>query len=388
MMGGGNYPIKPSYSSHSAHSNDNGYGADEYNSNTMYSSDNKPYYYYDEYQKRSPPIYNSPSKHRQPSPERSRCEARPNYNSQQYNEQDDYPDSYKRNGRHDDRIMKKRRDPLPSPEEGYRPGHRPQKHNLVSNLPRPSIVKRETSHQNENLETKRNVKRSMFRQDYGISINEPRTTVSGNSDEDDKKPYTVADVFDDNFGRNNVEDDMKVLETTMGQSTLNTPRIAKRNSKNSGSKLKNNCYGEKPKGLTSSERMSTVDAVRLEFTTGISVDEVEKLSSIVNVDRGCSVDRIVEEMEVSSKFIEIRTEGSSKFKLMDGFDFDEEHIPQKPVPISKDRFSSDDAVEFTIREVDSLKETSKFSIGSRESTFGSIELDIDSENPDKIWGEE
>lgn len=317
-------------------------------------------------------------------------------------------------------------------------------HKLTKNIPKPHIVKRETSHQNENGETKSDVKRKFRR--HG-SYSGDATNISS---------LDKAQSFLPRAGVG-AEDEMRALDQKMGRSTLDTPpgsrevSIQTSASKSNSRKL----YGEKPKSLSSSQRLNTVDAVKLEFTTGIVVEKTaNKPPPIQNINRQSTVDKFLSAVVESSKQIEKDTSLNSNFS-----DIDKKFISStKPTSIHyKDRMSTEDAIalvmcddqsvdnsskytvenrestfgssddysmkdpssnsvaksestfgsiaenvikntaKYTIDNRDNtfgsieesdIKDVAKFSIENRESTFGSIDIDIDHANPEKLWGEE
>lgn len=271
-----------------------------------------------------------------------------NHTNRYQNTDTEYIDTYETLGEHH-MSDKKEIKISSSPDQRYEHEYNtlyPTKHEsdrtntVIPTLSRPPIVKRETSHQNENFETKRAVKRGAFR----------RSSGSG---------YNLG------YERNNVEEDeMKNLETTMGQSTLDTPgRIDKRNARTSSSESKRNHSMNKPTSLTAADRMSTVEAIQIEFQTGISPDEVQQ-SAQPTVERESSIDLIVNDV---NQFLEERTQ------------------PPRPDSFTmKDRSRTEETVgTFTL---DPIKDAPKwiidkpesFSVKDRistEGTIGSVDLE-------------
>lgn len=166
---------------------------------------------------------------------------------------------------------------------------------------------------------------------------------------------------------------MRALDQKMGRSTLDTPPTSREVSKQISASKSNNrkSYGEKPKSLSSSQRLNTVDAVKLEFTTGIVVDNtVNKPPSIQRIDRQSTVDRFLSKVVESSQQVEKDTGSSCNFG-----DFDKKVSPStKPVSIQyKNRMSTEDAIVLAMGDDQSVGNTSKYTVDNRESTFGSLD---------------
>lgn len=101
---------------------------------------------------------------------------------------------------------------------------------LEGYVPKPQIVKRDTSHQNENYETKHSVKRAALNRDNSLASNR-------------LKHEYMPEFFKKNF---DAEQEMQSLSSNLQQSTLDTNR-------------------PKPQPLSETERVSTIDAIAMDL---------------------------------------------------------------------------------------------------------------------------
>jgi len=116
-------------------------------------------------------------------------------------------------------------------------------------VPKPQIVKRDTSHQNENYETKHSVKRAALNRDNSLASNR-------------LKHEYMPEFFKKKFDE---EQEMRSLSSNLEQSTLNTQR-------------------PKPQPLTQNERVSTFDV--------IAFDLIAKPAPMLKDDRVSTIDAL------------------------------------------------------------------------------------------------
>lgn len=116
-------------------------------------------------------------------------------------------------------------------------------------VPRPQIVKRDTSHQNENNETKSSVKRAALNRDNSLASNR-------------LKQECMPEFFNRKF---DADREMQSLSSNLEQSTLETER-------------------PKPKSLGDGERVSTIDA--------IAMDLMVKPAPMLKSDRVSTIDAL------------------------------------------------------------------------------------------------
>ncbi len=213
-----NYRAQRSYSGHSAHSHDNG----------DYGNDTEPDYKHDQNDKRRYPDNDRYDKKRYPSMRHGRSDRRSHDSRYNYDSQSPYSES---NARYTESYIDstcRLQDLSSSPENSSsRRSTHGQQHKLTKNIPRPQMVKRETSHQNENGETKSDVKRK-FRRNGSSSADTTQIT----SLDKDQSFVTRA-----GFG---AEDEMRALDQKMGRSTLDTPPTSREVSKQMSATNSNN----------------------------------------------------------------------------------------------------------------------------------------------------
>jgi hypothetical protein len=116
-------------------------------------------------------------------------------------------------------------------------------------VPKPQIVKRDTSHQNENYETKPSIKRAALNRDNSLASNR-------------LKQEFMPEYFNRNF---DAEQEVRTLSTNLEQSTIDTSR-------------------QKPKPLSADERLSTMDVIAL--------DLMLKPSPMMKDDRMSTIDAL------------------------------------------------------------------------------------------------
>ena len=191
-----NYRAQRSYSGHSTHSHENG----------DYGNDTEPDYKHDQNDKPRYPDNDRYNKKRYSSMRHSKTDRRMYDSRYNYESQSSYGEGpyNSLNTRYTESYIdstSRLQDPSSSsPEHSRRPTHGHQ-HKLTKSIPKPQIVKRETSHQNENGETKSNVKRKFRR---------------------NKSSHEDAQSFVPRVG-GKAEDEMRALDQKMGRSTLDTP---------------------------------------------------------------------------------------------------------------------------------------------------------------------
>jgi hypothetical protein len=121
-------------------------------------------------------------------------------------------------------------------------------------VPKPQIVKRDTSHQNESLETKPSIKRAALNRDNSLASNR-------------LKQQYMPEYFNGNF---DAEQEVRSLSTNLEQSTIDTAR-------------------PKPKPLRFEERLTTMDV--------IAMDLMAKPSPILKDDRASTIDALDLDLE-------------------------------------------------------------------------------------------
>lgn len=130
----------------------------------------------------------------------------------------------------------------------------PIRDSSAGSFPKPQIVKRDTSHQNENYETKPSIKRAALNRDNSLASNLL------------KQEY-MPEYFGNNF---DADREVHSLSTNLEQSTIDTER-------------------PKPMPLGNGERMSTMDA--------IAMDLMVKPAPILKDDRTSTIDALDLDLE-------------------------------------------------------------------------------------------
>ncbi len=126
-------------------------------------------------------------------------------------------------------------------------------------VPKPQIVKRDTSHQNENYETKPSVKRAALNRDNSLASNR-------------LKHEYMPEFFDKKF---DAEQEMRSLSSNLEQSTLDTDR-------------------PKPQPLSLSERISTIEAIAMDFLVKPApIFKDDRVSTIDALDLDLDEDHLI-----------------------------------------------------------------------------------------------
>jgi len=181
----------------------------------------------------------------------------------------------------------RRGDSLPSPVPGADTS--PKRGDSASdNVPKPQIVKRDTSHQNENYETKPSVKRAALNRDNSLASNRLKQEYM---------PELLEQKFD-------AEQAVRSLSTNFEQSTIDNDR-------------------PKPKPL--SERVSTMDV--------IAMDLMARPEPIMKDGRVSTIDAL-----------DLDLDGDPLLKL-DQRAVDMEELPRPRVLEAHDRLTTKDLVE-------------------------------------------
>jgi hypothetical protein len=133
-------------------------------------------------------------------------------------------------------------------------------------MPRPQIVKRDTSHQNENMETKHSVKRAALNRVNSLASNR-------------LKAEYMPDYYDVKF---NSEQEVKKLGDNLEQSTLASgkkrsarPEALKETSRVSTLDMITTELMARPEPLLQGNRVSTIDALGLDLEDDPIIDEEE-----------------------------------------------------------------------------------------------------------------
>lgn len=137
--------------------------------------------------------------------------------------------------------------------------------NADGSLPRPQIVKRDTSHQNENVETKHSVKRAALNRDNSLASNRL------------KQEY-MPEYYNGNF---NSEQEVRRLSVNLEQSTLvdsskketTKPEPLKNTNRVSTFDAITNELMSKPGPLLASDRISTIDALDIDLEVDPTLDQ-------------------------------------------------------------------------------------------------------------------
>lgn len=133
-------------------------------------------------------------------------------------------------------------------------------------MPRPQIVKRDTSHQNENVETKHCVKRAALNRDNSLASNR-------------LKAEYMPEYYE---GKYNSEQEVKRLGDNLEQSTLASgkkrsarPEALKETSRVSTFDMITTALMAKPEPLLHGNRVSTIDALGLDLDVDPIIDQQE-----------------------------------------------------------------------------------------------------------------
>ena len=145
---------------------------------------------------------------------------------------------------------------LPGVDHGYMLGS-------VGYVPKPQMVKRDTSHQNENYETKPSVKRAALNRDNSLASNR-------------LKHEYMPEFFTKKF---DAEQEMQSLSSNLEQSTLDAER-------------------PKPHPLSQTERVSTIDAIAMDLMVKpVPILKDDRVSTIDALDLDLDTDPMIKNDE-------------------------------------------------------------------------------------------
>jgi hypothetical protein len=140
----------------------------------------------------------------------------------------------------------------------------PSRNNTNGSLPRPQIVKRDTSHQNENVETKHSVKRAALNRDNSLASNRLKQEYMPEY-YNEKVNDTVMRRLSANLEQSTLVDANR-KETSKPQSLTETSRV-------STFDVISRDLMSKPEPLLASDRISTIDALDLDLEVDPIVDQ-------------------------------------------------------------------------------------------------------------------
>jgi hypothetical protein len=206
-------------------------------------------------------------------------------------------------------------------------------------LPRPGFVKRATSNQNEEPETKHNVKRAVLGREHSLASRILKEEVFG-------------------LGAFDAKQEMTELEVSLQEHTLNSPPA----------------IPSRPSALTSGERISTIDAIALEMTKPIDI-----LDSESTLDRFFETgdDPLMKPKKLSEQ---------QRMSTVDIIRAEFDRVPlEKPLTLqANDRLTTMDVIAIAELESTDLTKPPALSMDQRMSTIEAIQLEFS----DKDWVDE
>jgi hypothetical protein len=206
-------------------------------------------------------------------------------------------------------------------------------------LPRPGFVKRATSNQNEEPETKHNVKRAVLGREHSLASRILKEEVFG-------------------LGAFDAKQEMTELEVSLQEHTLNSPPA----------------IPSRPSALTSGERISTIDAIALEMTKPIDI-----LDSESTLDRFFETgdDPLMKPKKLSEQ---------QRMSTVDIIRAEFDRVPlEKPSTLqANDRLTTMDVIAIAELESTDLTKPPALSMDQRMSTIEAIQLEFS----DKDWVDE